>query len=141
MRKALLCASVLVLAVAALTGCAGMSNKAPVDQKAQVKAIMDQWSQAIKAKNVDGVVATLSPTFSSSEFGDYAEFKDNITGFIDEGNLDNAEVDMTNAEIVVEDGKATVYPVEVSGGFGSATLRFQLVLEDDNWRIVSFEQA
>lgn len=140
MRKAVLWAAALMVLTAAV-GCAGMGNKAPVDQKAQVKAIMEQWAEAIQGKNVDAVMALLSPEFSSSEFGDYSQFPDALGGFIAEGNLDDAEVDLSTAEITVEDGKATVYPVEVSGGFGSATLEFELVEEDGNWRIVSFGQA
>jgi hypothetical protein len=139
----MLCKAVLaVLLAVAVAGCATMSNKPPVDQKAGVKKVMEQWKTAMEAKNVDEVMNLLSPkAFKSPEFGGYAEFKDNLGKFIADGKLDNAKIDLDTAQITVEDEKATVYPVGIKAAFGEGTLSFQLRREEGKWLIVNMAQG
>lgn len=139
-KEAIWKAAVVLLTMAAAVGCATL-GKGPVDDRAQVTEVLNQWKQGVEAKNVDGVYETLSPNFTSSVFGDYSEFRESFAGFVEEGNLEGAAADLEGAQITIEDGKATVYPVDVEGGFGSATLRLQFQQVGGKWRIVSMEQA
>ena len=46
-----------------------------------------------------------------------------------------AEVDLSKAQTTIEGDKATVGPVTISGGFGSAEAHFEVVKEGDDWKI------
>ncbi|MDX9973455.1 MAG: hypothetical protein RBU21_10765 [FCB group bacterium] len=137
MRKAVFA----VMAMVVLAGCATVSNKPPVDQKADVMKVMEQWKHGMETKNVDEMMETLSKTsFTSADFGGDTDLLINTKNSIAEGSLDNAKVSFDQAQITIEDEKATVYPVHTEASIGEATLSFQLKREDGKWFIVNMEQ-
>lgn len=137
MRKAVFA----VMAMLVFAGCATLSNRPPVDQKADVMKVMEQWKHGMETKNVDELMATLSKTsFSSVDFGGDTDVLINTKNSIAEGSLDDAQVSFDKAQITVEDEKATVYPVHMKAKIGEAVFSFQLKREDDEWFIVNMEQ-
>lgn len=130
-----------VMAMLVLAGCATVSNKPPVDQKAAVMKVMEQWKHGMETKNVDEMMATLSKkSFSSADFGGDTDVLINTKNSIAEGSLDDAKVSFDKTQVTIEDEKATVYPVSLNAKIGEATFSFQLKREDDKWVIVNMEQ-
>ena len=143
MRKIVLWKAVAgVLTLLAVAGCATLSNKGPVTEKAAVKKVMEQWKHGVETKNIDEVMATVSAeSFASSDFKCNTDLLIGINNSFADGSLDNAKVNLDKAQFTVEDEKATVFPVESKSKTDVATFSFQLRREDGKWLIVNLEQT
>jgi ketosteroid isomerase-like protein len=126
-------AVVMLMAGVLVVGCQ-TAAKGPSDAD-QVKAVVEKWKAAVPAKNIDGVMALYSANFESAEYGDKAGLKAFLSDAIDQGYMDNGKASSTNMELKLEDGAYKVYPLEVSGTFGSATVELMLMKEKGNWMI------
>jgi len=126
-----------VAAVLITSGCATTGSGASDGE--QISALLEQWKQAILAKNVDALMATYSENFAHDgyeyEAPDKAAFKEYIEGSIDMGGFDNVEVDLESANISIEDGKATVYPIDYTNWEGSIVIELTLAKEKQGWMI------
>lgn len=135
MKQATVIALVLALGIA--VGCA-TGPKGPTDEElvaAQAKA----FSEALLAKNVDGVMATLSEDFYHPEVGDKQALKDMVGQAIDAGYFDDGEMELEGAETVVEGDTATVYPIVLSSGAGSVTIGLTLKKAEGGWLVVEID--
>ena len=127
----------MVLAVSLLCGCATLLCGG--HDKRQISNVLDDWAAAMIAKEVDPLMGLYSEDFSHYEWGDKEGFKEFISEAIDDAYLNDAEVDLEEAEITIEEKTATAYPVQLSAAFGSATIEFSLAKEDGTWRIVGMD--
>jgi len=130
-------AGVVVLAVVLACGCA-TTAKGPTDAEI-IKANTAGAVAAAKAGDIDKLLTYYSDKFSHYEFGDKAGFKKFLDGAKDSGYLKGVEVDLSKAQTTINGEKATVGPVTVSGGFGSAQIQFEVVKEADDWKISGME--
>ena len=121
-----------VLIAVLLCGCQMVSS----DEKL-VNTTMTNWKAALIAQDLDKFMDSYSEDYESDRGFD----KEDIRGFmergIDEGFLDNIEVDIKGAEIAIEGDKAQVAPVVWTGRRGEMTIEFTLQKEGDTWRIVN----
>lgn len=129
----------LVLGMAALmaAGCATMGGDN--DQKAIDKTLAD-WKAALEKQDIDAMMTAYSEAFTTDRGNTKAELKEFFENAKDQGYLEGATVDLSAAEIKIEDGAASVAPVTLSSDAGS--LQASLVLKkeaDKAWRIVSSE--
>lgn len=94
-----------------------------------------------KKGDINAMMALISDDFEHPQVGGKAELKDFLQGAIDMGYLemyaDDTEIKTDDTEIKVDGDKATFYPIEVEGPWGSATLEFTAKLENGAWKIIS----
>ena len=133
------CVAVLVV----LGGCATLGG-GPSDEEqvmAQVQGLVDD----VLAGNVDNILGYVSEDFShyevpsKQELADYIEmgkdmgYTDDIPAQIEEHN---GEIDLEDAEVTLEEGTATVYPIYASADEGSITVELVFQKDPDGvWRI------
>jgi ketosteroid isomerase-like protein len=94
-----------------------------------------------KKGDINAMMALISEDFEHPQVGGKAELKEFLQGAIDMGYLemyaDDTEIKTNDTEIKVDGDKATFYPIEVEGPWGSATLEFTAKLENGVWKIIS----
>ncbi len=132
----------LLLAVLALfVGCAssGGGSKGPSDEELINNLVVEAMA-ALKAKDIDGMVASYSDDFNSDN-GDKAATIAFLQGAADQGFLDGVEVDTAAMEIAVEGDSAKAGPVALEGAFGALSLSFDLAKRDGRWWVVSQSQS
>jgi len=95
--------------------------------------------EALLAKNVDGLMATISEDFYHPEVGDKEALEDMVGQAIDAGYFDDGEMDIESAENVVEGDTATVYPVVLSSGAGSVTIGLTLKKAEGEWLVIELD--
>jgi hypothetical protein len=104
-----------------------------------IKGVLSEWKAGVQAKDIDKVMAVHSEKFESSEATGKEEQRDTLTGYIEAGYLDDAEVKLESAEIKVEDTKASVTGCELVSVMGPLEVEFELQKEDGAWLITGFE--
>jgi len=106
----------------------------------QIGALLGEWKAAILAKDADRLMATYSEDFAHDGYEydaeDKAGLREYIEGSIDQGGFDDVEVSMENAEIAIEEGVATVYPIGYTNWEGSITIGLTLTKERAGWLII-----
>ena len=130
----------LVLAVVLIAGCA-TSGKSAATPEQLIKAKIDAWKTALIAKDIKGVMANFSEKFANDQWGDKAGAQRFIGDAIDAGYLDSVEIADKDMKIKVDGEKATVYPIDLSGSFGSITLELALAKEKAGWMVVGVEAS
>lgn len=124
-----------VLVAVLLCGC----QMGPSDEKL-ISTTMANWKAAVIVQDLDKIMEVYSENYVSAEGSDKEATREFMESIIDEGYLDDIEVDLENAETTIEGDKADVYPIEVTGAAGETiTLGFTLQKEDGDWLIVSSE--
>lgn len=121
------------LVVALVAGCATVKGPSPEEQ---IKQTISDWTAATVAKDVDKMMTFVDEDFSSSEWPDKDAYKTFVADSVEMGYLDDLEVSTENAKITFEgEDKATVYPIDITAQFGTATLNVVLEEEDGKWLI------
>ena len=96
--------------------------------------------EVLKAEDLDAIMAMISDDFEFSEVGGKEELRDFLQSAFDMGYIemyaDETEIKTDKTEIEVEGDKATVYPIDVEGSWGSVTVEIEAKREGDAWRIV-----
>jgi ketosteroid isomerase-like protein len=127
---------VVALAVVMLCGCQ-ILGLGPSDEDL-INATMAKWKAALIAHDVDKLMETYSENYLNTEGGDKNSVREYVAGVIEEGYLDNLEVNLEDARITIEGDKATVAPVELTSDMGTYVLEFnKLQKEDGDWLIVN----
>ena len=139
-KSAILSVGLVVVAAMVVCGCATAGKAKGKSDPELIKDAVNEFKAGMQAKNVDQLMAMVSDQFSHPEWGDKASLKTFIQDNVNQGNLDDAEVDLSKAETKIQDGTATVYPVGLVATFGSATIEFKMKKEaDGKWRAVGLE--
>lgn len=139
-RVSLLVISALMM-VAMLGGCA-TGAKGPTPEE-QVQQAVAAWTAAAEAKDVDKMMTFVAENFQSDEWADKETYRAFVKDSVDMGYLDDLDISTDKAKITFEGkDKATVYPVELTASFGSATLKAVFTEEDGKWLVtdVTMEQ-
>ena len=131
---ALLVAGLFVLA-------AGCEMAGGLSDEAQLTAALGQWKAALEAQDIDKMMEPYSDDYE----GERGEGKDGVrqflSGMIDEGALEDIDMDISEAEIEIEGDKATVGPIAYAGDWGEIEMMRILKKEDDGvWRVVGTER-
>jgi ketosteroid isomerase-like protein len=128
---------VAMAAVLVASGCATTGSGA--SDSDQISALLGQWKAAILAADADRIMATYSENFAHDgydyEADDKAGLREYIQGSIAQGNFDDVEVDMEDADIAIEEGTATVYPIGYTNAEGTVTIKLTLTKEKAGWLI------
>ncbi len=130
---------VLMGSLVFVAGCA-TTGKGPSDEEL-ITTMLAQWKAAFEAQDIDGMLAPYSEDYEGSRAESKEQVREFLTGAIDQGYLDDAELSLEDAETAIEGDTATVAPVTLSASPGSIDLQFNLKKEAGNvWRIVSSDQ-
>jgi hypothetical protein len=105
----------------------------------QIEALLEEWKEAILAKDVDTFMAAHSEDFAHDGYeyaaDSKAELKEFIEGSIEQGGWDDVEISMDDADLVIEDGEATIYPIDYTNWEGHITIELVLAKEESAWLI------
>ena len=128
---ALLVTSLLLLAA----GCGVPSDVG------QLSSSLVQWKVALEAQDIDKMMEPYSDDYE----GERGEGKEGVRQFLsrmmDEGALEDIDMDISEAEIKIEGDKATVGPIRYAGDWGEVEMMRILKKESDGvWRVVGTEQ-
>jgi hypothetical protein len=122
------------VALTLVFGCQS-APKGPTDAEMIATAI-NGWQEALTAKNFDA----LSALYSESYVGERGEDKAGMRQFLEQaagmGYLDGMTIDISGAETTIEEGKASVGPLMISGAMGAMKMQMDLAKEEDGWLIV-----
>lgn len=125
-----------ILATVSIMGCAGMGG---ANDQELIQGVMDQWKAGMLAEDVDATLPLVADDFEHYEWGDKAGMAEFLQEAADMGYLEDGEVSFDDTEITIEGDVATVYPVDYSASFGSATIEFTLTKRDGGWIITGMD--
>jgi ketosteroid isomerase-like protein len=127
---------VAALAVIMICGCQ-ILGFGPSDEDL-VNATMANWKAALIAHDMDKLMETYSENYTNIEGGDKDSVREFIAEAIDQGYLDNTEVNLEDAQITIEGDKASVAPIELISDAGTYVLESTTLQKEDGiWLIVS----
>ncbi len=136
-KKQMLMTSMVMLGAALLfAGC--VTGEKPEDA---VQKQLEAFKAGMLAEDIDAIMAPFSESFSHYEWGDKAGARDFLSQAIDMGYLEGLEVNIENAEKKIEGDTASVYPIEISGPFGSVTLELIFTKEAGGWMITGLDAS
>ena len=131
---ALLTAGLFVLA-------AGCEMAGGLSDEAQLTAALGQWKAALEAQDVDKMMAPYSDAYEGQRGEGKEGTRQFLEGMIDQGYLEDIDMDIFGAEIKIESDKATVGPIKYAGNWGEMQTMRTLKKENDGvWRVVGIEQ-
>ncbi len=127
---------VVALAFVMFCGCQ-ILGLGPSDEDL-INATMAKWKAALIAHDLDRFMETYSENYLNTEGGDKNSVREYVAGVIDQGYLDNLEVNLEDAQVTIEGDIATVAPVELTSDAGPYVLEYnKLQKENGTWLIVS----
>ncbi len=129
MRNALVLALVLGLAV---SGCATMGG----GTARKVDDTVDDWAEALAAKDLDAFMATYSEDYKDYEYSSKAGLASFMAESKGMGYLDDLKIDRSSETVEAEGDTAKAGPISITGYFGVITLHLKLAKEAGGWRIV-----
>lgn len=111
----------------------------------EVMATVNEILDAVRAGDVEKVLGFISEDFYQYEVGDKDAVKEYVNTGKEMGLLDDvpatiqqydAKVILDDAEVKIEDGEATVYPIDATTNQGSVTVELVFKKEaDGKWRV------
>jgi ketosteroid isomerase-like protein len=126
---------IFALAAVMLCGCQ-ILGLGPSDEEL-INATMAKWKAALIAHDVDKLMETYSENYLNTEGGDKNSVREYVAEVIQQGYLDNLDVNLEDAQITIEGNTATVAPVELNSDAGTYVLEYnKLKKENGAWLIV-----
>lgn len=141
MKKQLSLLTVVMATVCVSLIIFGCQTAKKVSPEEAVTAQVNKFAEAMKAKNLDGVMAVFSEKFEHYEWGDKAGAREFLQQALDVGYLDGLEVDLSKVQVKVEGTTATAYPIDVRGNFGSTTVELVFTNENGNWLVTGLDAS
>lgn len=141
MKKQFYLLTVVMLTVCMSLIILGCQTAKKVTPEEAVTAQVNKFAEAMKAKNLDGVMSVVSEKFEHYEWGDKAGFREFLQQAVDVGYLDGLEIDLSKMQVKVEGATATVYPVDIRGNFGSTTVEIVFTNENGNWLVTGVDAS
>ena len=127
---------VVVLAAVLISGC----QMGATDEE-QLTAALGQWKAAVEAQDLDKMMEPYSDDYEGERGEGKEGVRQFLSGLIDEGALEDIDMDISEAEINIEGDKATVGPILYAGNWGEIEMMRILKKEADGvWRVVGAEQ-
>ncbi|MBN2307721.1 MAG: hypothetical protein JXR94_02050 [Candidatus Hydrogenedentes bacterium] len=129
-----------VMGLVLLAGCGMLGGEKGPSPEDLINAALDDFRAGIETKDVDKLMSCISEDFNHYEWGGKANLRLFIEDVMSQGNLDNGEIGVEQAEIEFDGDEAVVYPVDLSAAFGTATIEFTFKKESDGaWRVVGMD--
>jgi len=136
MKKSVIMKLGVVFAAVLISGC----QMGATDEE-QLTAALGQWKVATEAQDLDKMMEPYSDDYEGESGEGKEGVRQFLSGMIDEGVLEDVDMDISEAEINIEGDKATVGPIYYSGSWGEVGMIRILKKEADGvWRVVGAEQ-
>lgn len=127
----------ILLTASLVFGCAHL-RKGPTEQEL-IASSLEAWKAATEAQNPEGMMACISEDFQWEE-GGKAQMRAFLEGFIREGNLSGALMNLANSVTTLEEESARVQGITLSSDAGSIQLELVMKKDPDGaWRIASLD--
>ena len=128
--------AVCALAVFAFAGCESIGGGGGMSDEELIRSLVDDAMAALKAQDIDTMVANYADSFDSDQGGGTAGMKEFLEGAKEGGFLEDIEIDLSNLVVRVDGDKATAKPIELEvAALGSLTLEFDLEKIDGRWQV------
>ena len=119
-------------AVLAVSGCA--THGAASGDAGRIGEVLSQWRTAYMARDMEALMR-LYPDDYAHKGKDKAGIEKEMAGLMEENAAYDVQVNVVDATVSIQGGKATVMPVALSGTAGSDTARLELTKREGRWRI------
>jgi beta-fructofuranosidase len=127
----------LAAATVVLLICGWACSPKEGDAEAEVLMAMRDWRAAMLAGDVDALLAAYSGDWGDHHGATKESLKNTYQGMKEKGAGGKFEIDLSEAEVVVDGETATVTPVTLSSSAGSITHTHKLKKEADGvWRLI-----
>ncbi len=133
-KSVILNLSLAVLAAVLVYGCQTL-GVGPSDEEL-VSTTMAEWKAAMAAKDMDKLMATFSDNYVSTRGTGKDSMREFMTKAFESNFMDNVEINIEDAEVMIEGDKAVFGPVEFISDRGTFTLEYKLQKEEEAWLIV-----
>lgn len=132
---------IAVLLVVGLFVLAAGCEMGGLSDEAQLAAALGQWKVTTEAQDIDKMMEPYSDDYE----GESGEGKEGVRqflgGLMDEGALEDIDMDISEAEIKIEGDEATVGPIRYSSDDFDIEMMRMLKKESDGvWRVVGTER-
>ena len=123
------------MVVALVCGCATMGKG--LSDEELIEQTLTAYNAAMVAEDIDKMMAAYSEDFEGENGEGKEDISELLGGAVDQGYLEDLEVDVEDCEIKIEGGKAAVGPVVYSSAMGSITIEYTMKKDADGvWRII-----
>jgi len=123
----------ILLACLFICGC----QTGPSDEEI-INTTMNNWKQAFIAQDVDAIMVNYSEDFSSDRVDSKEQLRSFVERMVDEGWLENFDINLDIAQLSITDDTADFSPVEFIGDQGEMGINLKLKKEDKKtWRIIN----
>ena len=126
----------LFLLLSELTGAAAAASLSP---EQAVTAVLEAYGEAARVEDLDAMMSHVSDDFKHWEYGDKEGLKRFMSEAMSMGYLDNLSISYEDAEFDLEGDTMTVYPIDIEGAFGTATMEYVLKKVGETWKIVELD--
>ncbi len=131
----------VLLVAGMLVAAAGCEMAGGLSDEAQLTAALGQWKAATEAQDIDKIMEPYSEDYEGGRGEGKEGVRQFLSGMIEEGAMEDIDMDISEAEINIEGDKATVGPIIYAGNWGEIEMKRILKKESDGvWRVVSAER-
>ena len=131
-KSVILNLSLAVLVAILVCGCQTMG---PSDEQL-VNTTMADWKASLVAEDLDKLMAVYSMNYISTRGSGKDSIREVMTKAFESNFMDNVEINIEDAQVVIEGDKAVFGPVEFISDRVTFTREYKLKKEDGNWLIV-----
>ncbi len=131
-KSVILNLSLAVLVAILVCGCQTMG---PSDEQL-VNTTMADWKASLIAEDLDKLMTVYSMNYVSTRGTGKDSMREFMTKAFESDFMDNVEINIEDAKIIIEGDKATYGPAEFISDRGTFTLEYKLRKEEEAWLIV-----
>ena len=131
-KSVILNLSLAVLVAILVCGCQTMG---PSDEQL-VSTTMADWKASLIAEDLDKLMTVYSMNYVSTRGTGKDSMREFMTKAFESDFMDNVQINIEDAEIIIVVDKATYGPVEFVSDRGTFTLEYKLQKEEEAWFIV-----
>jgi ketosteroid isomerase-like protein len=131
-KSVILNLSLAVLVAILVCGC---QTAGPSDEQL-VSTTMADWKASLIAEDLDRLMTVYSMNYISTRGSGKDSMREFMTGAFESDFMDNVEINIEDAKIIIEGDKAAYGPVEFVSDRGTFVLEYKLRKEEEAWLIV-----
>lgn len=135
MKKSVILSLVFLVFVAVFCSCQTVVE-GPSDEEL-INTAMTEWKAAFEAKDLDRLMVLFSEDYISSSGSSKVAMRESMAGAIERGSLDNVQIKIQNAQLILVGETATFGPVEITSDRGTLAIEYTLRKESGMWLIIS----
>ncbi len=127
----------VVILMANLCGCRSL-GLAPSDEEL-IRSAVAHWKVAMATENMDRLKACYSENYTTSRGDNKESMCELMKKVFDSSFMDNVEIDMEKAQVIIEQDKAKFGPIDFISDRGVWPMELTLQKEKSKWLITGSE--